>query len=333
MLRWFQPVGWRSQSPAEWVLRAWLGVTFTYAGVQKLTDPNFFDESSSTFIGAQLRGFAEISPLGPVLDRLAEVPVLAGAGVAVTEIVIGLATLFGVAPALAAGAGFGLSVVLWLTATWNVHPYFLGSDTIYAVAWLAYLLALPPVRQLLPVGRAEPALDHDPDSRTDGSADPRRRALAGVAALAAGALALAGISALIGRARRDDPSVGADASPTEPGTTEPGTTEPGTTEPGTTDPITTLTALRSAGAVEFDDPGEGAAVVVAVDGGAVAFALRCTHRGCTAAYDRSSALIACPCHGSRFDPAGGGRAVAGPATRALTELPVRVDANGAVRRG
>ncbi|MEI9907097.1 MAG: hypothetical protein WDO06_03535 [Actinomycetota bacterium] len=35
-----------------------------------------------------------------------------------------------------------MSIGLWLAVTWHVHPYFLGSDTAYAILWLSYFLAL-----------------------------------------------------------------------------------------------------------------------------------------------------------------------------------------------
>jgi thiosulfate dehydrogenase [quinone] large subunit len=54
-----------------------------------------------------------------------------------TEFAIGIATLTGVALQLASLGGFLISITLWLTATWTVRPYFLGSDTAYAILWLA----------------------------------------------------------------------------------------------------------------------------------------------------------------------------------------------------
>jgi hypothetical protein len=38
--------GWKRQQPAIRVLRAFLGVTFLYAGGQKLADPNFLHAGS-----------------------------------------------------------------------------------------------------------------------------------------------------------------------------------------------------------------------------------------------------------------------------------------------
>ena len=38
--------------------------------------------------------------------------------------------------------GFGINAILWLSATWHTHPYFLGSDSIYAIAWLALVAGI-----------------------------------------------------------------------------------------------------------------------------------------------------------------------------------------------
>lgn len=50
----------------------------------------------------------------------------------------------------------------------------------------------------------------------------------------------------------------------------------------------------------------------------VAFSLACTHLGCRVA--GAPGGFACPCHGSRFDAAGG--PVAGPARSALSRVPL-----------
>lgn len=51
-----------------------------------------------------------------------------------------------------------------------------------------------------------------------------------------------------------------------------------------------------------------------------ALRLRCTHLGCTLAYDPRTRRFNCPCHGSRFDEQG--EVLAGPATEALAEVAV-----------
>jgi uncharacterized membrane protein YphA (DoxX/SURF4 family) len=125
-----------------WILRAFLGVTFMYAGIQKLADPNFFHAGTPDFIGSQLRSFGQGSPIHGVIGFFGHFPALTGLGVALTETAVGLATLLGIGAILAAGVGFAINLILFLSATWHVHPYFLGSDSIYAVAWLAYLAGL-----------------------------------------------------------------------------------------------------------------------------------------------------------------------------------------------
>src|SRR3712207_566561 len=77
-------------------LRLFLGATFVYAGLHKLTDGGFLHEGSPTYIGTQLEGFASGTPGGWVLETFAlPMPEVAGAGVALTEIAVGLLTLAG----------------------------------------------------------------------------------------------------------------------------------------------------------------------------------------------------------------------------------------------
>ena len=63
--------------------------------------------------------------------------------------------------------------------------------------------------------------------------------------------------------------------------------------------------------------------------GAIAFSKLCTHAGCPVGlYEQSSRQLFCPCHQSVFDVLRGARAVAGPAGRALPQLPIDVDPAG-----
>src|ERR1700686_4091085 len=63
-------------------LRFFLGVTFLYAGVQKIADPGFLRPGAPTYIGTQLQAFAPHSPIGFLLESLAlPAPQLAGIGV------------------------------------------------------------------------------------------------------------------------------------------------------------------------------------------------------------------------------------------------------------
>jgi Rieske Fe-S protein len=61
--------------------------------------------------------------------------------------------------------------------------------------------------------------------------------------------------------------------------------------------------------------GEKLAAFVDGDGELHLFSARCTHLGCTVAWNAGDGMFACPCHGSRFGP--DGKVVNGPAARAL----------------
>ncbi len=154
-------------------LRLFLGVTFTYAGVQKLSDPGFLQPGAPTYIGTQLKGFAHGTPGGFLLRAFAiPNPKLAGIAVALLEIAVGLLVTSGLLTRIAAGVGLGLSAVLFLTASWKTSPYFLGSDIVFAFAWLPFALA----------GAAgQPAVDHAL-GRWAERGPPWRRARAGLAA-------------------------------------------------------------------------------------------------------------------------------------------------------
>jgi len=75
-------------------------------------------------------------------------------------------------------------------------------------------------------------------------------------------------------------------------------------------------------AVEFEESGSPAVLVHLDSGDFVAYSAVCTHQGCTVAYQNGQ--LACPCHGSVFDPANGAEVVAGPAPRPLPDIPVEV---------
>jgi Rieske Fe-S protein len=67
-------------------------------------------------------------------------------------------------------------------------------------------------------------------------------------------------------------------------------------------------------------------VVRLADGRAVAASMECTHWGCDLDWSDARGDFECPCHGSRFDPAG--KVLEGPADDPLPTWPVREDADG-----
>ena len=82
-------------------------------------------------------------------------------------------------------------------------------------------------------------------------------------------------------------------------------------------------------AYKFEDSGNPALLVHLENGDFVAYSAVCTHQGCKVAYQDGN--LACPCHGSTFDPANGASVVTGPATRPLPEIPVKVEGGEVVR--
>ena len=86
--------------------------------------------------------------------------------------------------------------------------------------------------------------------------------------------------------------------------------------------IASTSEVAPGSAVKFKDSGSPAVLVHLESGDFVAYSAVCTHQGCTVAFNNGQ--LACPCHGSVFDPAHGAAVVAGPAPRPLPEIPVEV---------
>ena len=82
-------------------------------------------------------------------------------------------------------------------------------------------------------------------------------------------------------------------------------------------------------AVEFKDGGQDAVLVHLESGDFVAYSAVCTHQACTVAYQKGQ--LACPCHGSVFDPANGAEVVTGPAQSPLPEIPIEVKGGQVLR--
>ena len=125
-------------------LRLFLGITFIYAGLQKLTDPQFFNPTAAGYIGKQIAAFATGSPLH---DFLVQVTIphayLFGVLIAYGELAIGVGTILGFLLRPAAFFGMLISLMFFLTATWRVRPYFYGSDIVFFFGWLTLLIAGP----------------------------------------------------------------------------------------------------------------------------------------------------------------------------------------------
>ena len=78
------------------------------------------------------------------------------------------------------------------------------------------------------------------------------------------------------------------------------------------------------GAVRFNR--EQRAYIIGAPGGVYALTAVCTHLGCITRYLSDENVIACPCHGSRFDIEG--NVVHGPAPRPLPWIEIKPDGAG-----
>ena len=329
-------------------LRAFLGATFVYAGLDKILDPAFLQATGPGSIGAQLDSFVRVSPIAPLVQLFGQpFPVAIGLLIAVAEIAIGLGALSGLLFRLAAAGGLALSVLFWLTASWAIKPYYYGPDLPYALGWLTLALAGTGGRFTI-----ETWLDREFDGGAlDEPVSPERRLVLKAGFLGLAAVAFAGLAGTVGASvlGRQRPGVGGTTSPDasaaadaptdapSPAATDiPAAGTPGasvapssvaTAAPPSGPVVAHVSQLASGRAVSFDDPltGDPGVVIKLHDGKFVAYDTVCTHAGCTVDYDRSSGYLICPCHGAAFDPANAAAVIAGPTDQPLASLPIHVD--------
>ena len=278
-----------SPAAALFPLRVFLGGTFLYAGIQKLSDPGFLNADAPTYIGTQLEGFADGTPGGPLLHPALSHAAAAGVGVALLEIMIGALVLMGVLTRPAAAAGLALNLVLFLTATWHTTPYFLGSDIVFVFAWLPFVLAgaegQPTVRALL--------------ARRSRVPGPRRGRVLSRRALLLQGLGLAGL-VTAAAAAASTLARGTYEPPSRPRASRRGPNASADASGGQAD-LGPSGALSPGDSLAYTDPGSGEAAIVVrgANGRLHALSALCTHAGCTLRYSRDT--LTCPCHNSTFD--------------------------------
>ncbi|MEV0411972.1 TQO small subunit DoxD [Streptomyces sp. NPDC050448] len=144
------PYGLREQAAryALLPLRIFLGVTFVYAGLDKLTDSAFLSASGTGSIGELLHGVRDTSAIPALVDRALLSPVGFAVALAIGELLVGLGVLAGLLTRIAATGGALISLSLWLTVSWQVSPYYYGNDLIYLMAWIPMILAGAPYLSL-----------------------------------------------------------------------------------------------------------------------------------------------------------------------------------------
>ena len=348
-------------------LRAFLGITFCFAGLQKLANPTFFHASSPASIQAQLAGAARRSPIHALLGPLQHVAVPLGLLIAFAELAVGLGTLVGLFSRVAAAGGILISFSLFLTVSFHSNPYFTGSDIVFVFAWTPLLLAgagplsldttLADLARQGRLGAGQPPFGYAGRGATE--IDRRvfvARTLVG-AVLAGVGLIGGGLVAAIGRlvggtssaapatslsagtggaaAGSSGPTTTTTAAPTSTtgaGATHPASSPSTTAAPTSRPPGTRLgpaSAVPVGGAASFTDPASGdpALVVQPQRGTFLAFDAVCPHAGCPVQYSSQDHLFICPCHGSEFNGRTGAVQV-GPAQSGLQPIAIAEGSDG-----
>ncbi|MEV0737164.1 DoxX family protein [Streptomyces sp. NPDC050549] len=122
-------------------LRVFLGVTFIYAGLDKLTNSDFMKASGAGSVGETMRAVRDSSAIPALVDLSLKNPVGFGYAIAFGELAVGIGTLIGLLARIAALGGALISLSLWLTVSWQSNPYYYGNDLAYLMAWLPLVLA------------------------------------------------------------------------------------------------------------------------------------------------------------------------------------------------
>ncbi|MEV8307030.1 DoxX family protein [Streptomyces flavidovirens] len=125
-------------------LRIFLGVTFVYAGLDKLADSQFMSASGTGSVGEMMRGVRDTSAIPALVDLALKNPEGFGHAIAVGELAVGIGTLIGLLARLAALGGALISLSLWLTVSWASDPYYYGNDLPYMFCWAPLVLAGAP---------------------------------------------------------------------------------------------------------------------------------------------------------------------------------------------
>jgi thiosulfate dehydrogenase [quinone] large subunit len=321
-------------------LRAFLGFTFCFAGLQKLANPGFLQASNPGSIQAQLAGAVRRSPIHPLISPLTHLAVPLGVLIAVAELAIGLGTLLGLWQRLAAAGGVALSLLLFLTVSFHSSPYYTGADIVFAFAWTPLLLAGGGPLLSADAVIAARARARQGSRRVNAEEASRREvvlkgtvtAVAAVAGLVLGGV-VAGLGRLAGGTKNNS-GTAALPSPVQSASTPsaaPGSN--GSSGSGGSHPAGTAIGpakdVPVGGAASFTDPrtGDPSIVIQATAGKFVAFDAVCPHAGCTVGYDPSATVIVCPCHGSQFNAATGA-VETGPAATSLNPITIAKGSNG-----
>lgn len=325
------------------VLRAFLGVTFCFAGLQKLANRAFFEASNPAGIQSQLKASARSTPIGHLLAPTVHIAVLLGVVIAFGELAVGIGTLLGLYSRVAATGGLLLALSFFLTVSWNTNPYYYGPDIVFVFAWTPLIVTGAGALSLDEYfarlrRRRNPSVAGTPIDRRMAAEKLATGALVGGFALFFG-----GVSAAAGRvfarSKGSEQGVpmlnGGGGSPTTTTASGGGGGSVTTTSSGSSGPTPKGKLLGDAsevplgGAAGFNDPfrsGIPAYCVQPKPGEFLAFSAVCTHAGCTVQFVKANEQFACPCHGSIYS-AVTGDVIQGPAPSPLPAIHI-VESSG-----
>ncbi|MGQ5635576.1 MULTISPECIES: DoxX family membrane protein [unclassified Streptomyces] len=125
-------------------LRIFLGVTFIYASLDKLTSSSFLKSGGAGSIGDTMRSARDSAAIPALVDLALKAPVGFGYAIALGELAVGIGTLLGLLGRLSALGGALISFSLWMTVSWATTPYYYGNDLAYFMAWIPLILAGAP---------------------------------------------------------------------------------------------------------------------------------------------------------------------------------------------
>ncbi|MCZ4097334.1 DoxX family protein [Streptomyces sp. So13.3] len=126
-------------------LRIFLGVTFVYASLDKLTGSVFLTDSAPGSLVGTLHAVRDSAAIPQMVDLALKAPHAFGYAIAFGELAVGIGILIGLFGRLAALGGAAISLSLWLTVSWATDPYYYGNDLVYLMAWLPLILAGTPL--------------------------------------------------------------------------------------------------------------------------------------------------------------------------------------------
>ena len=118
-------------------LRAFLGVTFAFAGLQKRANRHIFGKGYPGSFDQQLLASVPTSPIDRLRGVVTHAPTPFGIVIALGEVAAGIGPLLGLfSPLAALGGGMMLALSFFLAVGFNASLYYDGADIVFLFfAW------------------------------------------------------------------------------------------------------------------------------------------------------------------------------------------------------